>query len=100
MFDIVSEVQDIAPRWWNFGLAVHLLPQVLDKIQAKFPIPDPERCLSLVLEELLKKNHDVKKCGPPSWRMIVQAVGNRAGGGDRALAKKIAMSHCKPGTYL
>ena len=99
MFDIISEIQDIAPRWWHFGLAVHLLPQVLDKIQAKFPIPDPDKCLSLVLEELLKKNYSFEKFGPPSWKVIVQAVGNRAGGGDRALAEKIAKSHCIPGAH-
>ena len=99
LFDIVSEVQDIAPRWWSFGLAVHLLPQVLHKIQAMVSGPDPERCLSLVLEELLKKNYSYEKYGPPSWRLILQAVGNRAGGGDRALAEKIAKNHCMAGAH-
>ena len=100
LFEIVSELQDVAPRWWNFGLILPLLPQVLDEIQKKVKEPDPERCLCLVLEELLKKNYDSERFGPPSWSLIVKAVGSKAGGNDRALAKKIAMNHPITGTYV
>ena len=97
LLDIVSEVHDITSRWWHFGLALHLLPQVLDTTKAKDS--DPERCLSVVIAEFLKKNYDYNKFGAPSWKLIIQAVGNKVGGSDRALAEKIAKNHCIPGTY-
>ena len=97
LLDIVSEVHDVVPRWWSFGLALHLLPQVLDTTKAKDS--DPERCLSVVIAEFLKKNYDCNKFGPPCWRIIVQAVGNKVGGGDRALAEKIATNHYIPGAH-
>ena len=100
MFAILSEVLAVAPKWWSFGLALHLMPQVLNTIEARFSIVDPKRCLSLVLEEFLKKNYEWKKFGSPSWRVIIQAVGEEAGGGDRALAEKIAKNHCMAGTFV
>ena len=41
----------------------------------------------------LKQNYDVYKFGPPTWKMLVDAVGKHAGGNNKALAKKIASKH-------
>ena len=53
-----------------------------------------------MLTEWLKKNYNVKKFGEPTWQMLVKAVGNRAGGGNNALAEKIATSHKGGGMYI
>jgi hypothetical protein len=40
-------------------------------------------------------NYDIERHGPPSWRKLVEAVDNPAGGSDHALALKIAKEHTK-----
>ena len=47
--------------------------------------------LQKVLEHWLKKDYDYKKNGVPCWRMVCVAV--KEGGGDPALADKIANEH-------
>ena len=53
-----------------------------------------------MLTEWLKKNYNVKKFGEPTWQMLVKTVGSRAGGGNNALAEKIATSHKAGGMYI
>ena len=53
----------------------------------------PDQCLSGVLESWLKRNYDVKKFGPPTWRWLVEIVADPAGGSDKALADEIARRH-------
>ena len=52
-----------------------------------------EQCLLDSIEQWLQCNYDVKTHGPPSWRVLVAAVDNEAGGGNHALAMKIAEDH-------
>ena len=46
-----------------------------------------------VLTQWLKKTYNVKRFGEPSWKLLVKAVSDQAGGNDRALAEKIAQNH-------
>ena len=41
----------------------------------------------------LKKQYNYHKYGPPSWRALVKAVANPAGGNNPAKAMKIAENH-------
>lgn len=93
-FDIEDEVIDIAPNWKGFGKALHLPPNLLERIAAQ-PGANPETCLSNTLAEFLKKNYEWNKYGVPSWRMIVQAVGHKIGGRDENLALRIAEKHSR-----
>ena len=43
----------------------------------------------------LRHSYNIDKHGPPTWRRLVEAVDNDAGGNNRALAKKIASNHEK-----
>ena len=46
-----------------------------------------------VIMEWLKKNYDVNKYKPPTWKALVDAVEHPAGGNNRAEAEKIASRH-------
>ena len=92
LFDVESEVIDIAARWEPFGSALRIPPAKLSTIKAT-PGSTPESCLKNTLLEFLKKNYDTEKYGEPSWRLIVHAVAARAGGNNVELALEIAKNH-------
>ena len=52
-----------------------------------------EQCLLDSIKQWLQCNYDVKRHGPPSWRVLVAAIDDPAGGHNRALAMKIAEDH-------
>ena len=87
LYDIYSELLPVANKWRNIGLALWLTPNVIGTIGTK---NDAKDCLLEVLTEWLKKTYNVKRFGEPSWKLLIMAVGDQAGGGDPALAEKIA----------
>ena len=52
-----------------------------------------ERALNDVVLLWLRQKYNVERFGPPTWRMLVEAVDKHAGGNDHELAKKIALNH-------
>jgi hypothetical protein len=92
LFDVESEVIDIAAKWESFGKALHIPPAKLSTIKAE-PGSTPESCLSSTLSEFLKKNYEWEEYGDPSWRLIVAAIAHKAGGNNEALALRIAKDH-------
>ena len=90
LFDIYSELLPVASKWKNIGLALRLTPNSLNTIGAKENVTD---CLLEVLTQWLKKTYNVERFGEPSWKLLVKAVSDPAGGNDRALAENIAKKH-------
>ena len=80
----------VADKWKNIGLALRLTPDSLNTIGTKENVTD--RLLE-VLNQWLKKSYNVERFGDPSWKLLVKAVSEPAGGNDRALAEKIAQQH-------
>ena len=66
--------------------------QELSKIKKGFP-SDLEQAFTEMLLVWLRHSYNIDKHGPPTWRRLVEAVDNDAGGNNRALAKKIASNH-------
>ena len=90
LYDIYSELLPVANKWRNIGLALRLTPNVIGTIGTK---NDAKDCLLEVLTEWLKKTYNVERFGEPSWKLLIMAVGDRAGGGDPALAEIIAQKY-------
>ena len=70
---------------------MRLDPDVLRRIRANNT--DVEDCLVDVLTEWLKKAYNISLFGDPSWKLLVDAVADPAGGSDCALAEKIAKKY-------
>ena len=92
LIDVKCELLNVAHNWKGVGEALRLHPDLLNRIQANHPTNVLE-CLSAVLTEWLKKAYNISRFGPPSWKLLVAAVANPAGGNDRALAEQIALKH-------
>ena len=91
-FDVYGEVVGLAGRWSSMCLALRMHPSDRSKIAAAHP-GNPEECLQAVVVKWLQKGYNYQRYGSPCWRMLVEAVGNPAGGNDCALAEAIAKRH-------
>ena len=77
-------------------LALRLHPSDQSKIAVAHP-GNLDECLQAVVVKWLQKGYNYQMRGFPSWRMLVGAVGNPAGGNNYTLAEAIAKRH--PGMY-
>ena len=87
LVDVMEEVMDVTSSWKSLGLALRLKAAELDTISLKNHT-DPTECLRDMLLAWLQQRSS--KFGPPSWRILCQAISKRAGGNNPALARKIA----------
>ena len=92
LMDVIEEVSAMTAKWKSLGLALRLKPAELDTISS-MNHTDPTDCLRDMLLTWLRQCYDFKRFGPPSWRMLCQAISKPAGGKSPALAKKIAEHH-------
>ena len=92
----MEEVLDIKEMWFALGRSLRLRNDDLGTIRRKFPNEsdyDTEQALNDVLVLWLKKEYNVDRFGPPTWRMLVEAIDKRSGGNNHELAKQIALNH-------
>ena len=87
-----SEVIGIKPNYYEFGIRLGLPPREMDAVQKAFR-QDISQAFIEVLQIFLKHRYNIQEHGPPTWRKLVEAVDNPAGGNNHALAKKIAKVH-------
>ena len=82
---------------WDWLLTGLRLPRhIKSRIAAQYS-NNPDDSLLVEVEEWLKGVHNVQKYGHPSWRTLVQAVADPAGGANPVLAHSIAAKH--PGNH-
>ena len=95
-YDVYREVVSLAGSWSSMCLALRLRPSDRSKIAAAHP-GNPDECLEAVVVKWLQKGYNYQRHGCPTWRMLVEAVDDPAGGNHNALAETIAKNH--PGMY-
>ena len=91
LFEVHSELCNVAAKWKGLGLALGLHPGTLDTVKAN--CHDVEDCLREVLTLWLNKVDNTRRFGAPSWQLLVAAVAHPAGGNNPALALTIAHNH-------
>ena len=91
LFDVQKELNPVSAKWKSIGIALRININTLDGINT-CENGHPTTCLSSMITEWLRKNYNVK-FGEPTWRWLVDAVGDPAGGANKALAKQIASRH-------
>lgn len=87
--NVYAEVHTLAGRWSDMCIALKLPITYQETIETSHP-GNPARCLQSVLMRWLQKAYNYDIHGPPTWRSLVRAVGDPAGGNDCALAETIA----------
>ena len=90
----MDEVLPIKSMYFALGRALRLKNANLQAIRTKYPSEsDFELALNDVLLLWLEQQYTVDRFGPPTWRMLVEAVDKESGGNNHELAKKIALKH-------
>ena len=91
LHDVKSAVISLASKYNALGLALKLKPSALDEIKSNNPKSGD--ALQEALKMWLERSNLVKAVKLPSWRSLVIAVADPAGGSNPALADKIAAEH-------
>ena len=81
-------LKDEEARCYNIGTWLKLAPGKLDAIRAE--ASDHATGMEKVVLNWLRGNYDTEMHGPPTWKMLVEAVRAPTGGNNTALAEKIA----------
>ena len=90
----MDEVLVIKSMYFALGRALRLKNANLQAIRTKYPSEsDFELALNDVLLLWLEQQYNVDRFGPPTWRMLVEAVDKESGGNNHELAKKIALKY-------
>ena len=82
----------LAAKYDSIGITLGLSSGELEAISREC-VGDTRRALGQVIQTWLKQSYNVAKFGLPSWRSLAKAVDSSAGGGNHALAKRIACRH-------
>ena len=90
--DIMEEVLTIKSVYFSLGRSLRLKNADLEAIRKKYE-SDDEGALNDVLLLWLTRQYNDDRFGPPTWRMLVEAVDKKSGGNDHELAKRIALNH-------
>ena len=90
----MDEVLTIKSVYFDLGRSLRLRSHDLKAICTKYSKEsDAKRALNDVLVLWLTQQYNVENFGPPTWRMLVEAVDKKSGGNNRELAKEIALNH-------
>ena len=106
--DIIEEIVSIKSVYFSLGRSLRLRPDDLRAVSEACGSTGTgtgagkesdhnytERALNDVVLLWLRQKYNVERFGPPTWRMLAEAVDKHAGGNDHELAKKIALNHPK-----
>ena len=94
LVDIMGEVLSMKTVYYPLGQSLRLRTYYLKAIREAYPSEsDAEQALEDVLLLWLHQKYNVKKFGPPTWKMLVEAVDKKAGGNNHDLANEIASNH-------
>ena len=91
---VFRAVEKVEARYFHLGVELGLQPHKLEAIQKAYGQDISQAC-NQVLLLWLRQSYNTEKYGSPTWRRLVEAVDNSAGGANHALAKTIATQHLK-----
>lgn len=90
VYFIMKALDTVIAQWRNIGMCFGLYPK-LDTIQADNS--DVTNRMGAVVEHWLKRNYNTDKFGEPTWRKLVEVVGDPIGGNDANHARELAKQH-------
>ena len=94
MTDVLEEVLSIKAVYFPLGECLRLSSYDLKAIREAYPDDSlADQALKDVLLLWLNQKYKVERFGPPTWRMLVEAVNKKTGGNNLELAKEVASKH-------
>ena len=90
--EVYREVVNIQSSYYQFGIELGLPLREMNAVKKAFQ-PDIPQAFTEVLRIWLRHRYNVEKYSPPTWRRLVEAVDNPAGGNNHKLAKIIAQHY-------
>ena len=92
--DIMEEIVSIKCMYFQLGRSLRLKHDDLQTIyEAYRRDSDTDKALNDVLLLWLHQKYNVERFGPPTWRLLVEAVNKKSGGNNHDLAKQVASNH-------
>ena len=92
--DVMDEVLSLKSVYYSLGRSLRLKTDELKAICDTYSSEsDAEQALENVLLLWLRQKYTVGRFGPPTWRMLVEAVDKKSCGNNHDLAKEIASNH-------
>ena len=92
--DVYRKLITIKAKYYELGIILGLRPGDLVAIRKG---NDIDQAFTEIILMWLRQNYDVRKHGPPTWRNLVKAVDDPAGGNNHALAMSISDKHSNTG---
>ena len=92
--DVYRELITVKAKYYELGIMLGLRPGDLVAIRKG---NDIDQAFTEIILKWLQQNYDVRKHGPPTWRNLVEAVDDPAGGNNHALAMRVADKHSNTG---
>ena len=88
---VSRSVCTLRAKWRSLCTVLGLRKDSIDSIEEdKKKVED---CLCEGLVQWLQGNYNTAEHGDPTWRKLVEAVADQAGGSNPSLAKEIALEH-------
>ena len=84
-------LKDEADHIYRIGAWLKLSQVQLDVIRTQSA--GRTEAMEKIISSWLRGKYNTEMFGPPTWKMLVKAVGASTGGNNMALAEKIAKAH-------
>ena len=88
---IMELLKDEEAHCYKIGTWLKFTQNQLDAIRTQSS--DHADAMGKIISSWLRGNYDTEMFGPPTWKMLVDAVRAPTGGNNTALAEKIAKAH-------
>ena len=90
----MDEVESLKCAYSQLGRSLRLRDSDLKVIRQTYPAEsEQESALNDVLVLWLQQKYNAERFGPPTWRLLVEAVDKKSCGDYHKLAKEIALKH-------
>ena len=94
-FAVLQELEAVAHRWYDIGLALGFTDTALALVRAKAQnSSDIYELLRIMIVEWSKRTYNTNRFGAPTWRRIVDAVRAKPGGRNPSLAENLEIKYC------
>ena len=91
-FEIIKLLQDEKAMCYGIGTRLNLPESLLNTSRVRTRGGYAE-AMNKIINNWLQRNYDTKKYGPPTWKMLADAVRAPNGGNNPTLADEIARLH-------